>query len=134
MHYISDEDKLSYLFEKLAVDLGALSIDIKNSISRLGKIIEGKPKQRVIKLNAGSSVNRDKILVEAKKLKSLIEPLKNVYIKEDKHPVELAEFHRIRLKFNSLKNLPENLDKNVKLEKGRIYINGEIIDKNLFFR
>ena len=58
-----------------------------------------------------------------------------MYINKDTHPVYLNENKRIRKRMQELKRRPElaHETNRVKLENGRLKVDGVIIDKNLFF-
>ena len=74
------------------------------------------------------------VMSNAKGLKNETAPWNKVYIKKDLHPVLVRENNRLRQKFKKLQQCPENKDREIKLEKGKLKVDGEIIDQNLFFQ
>ena len=55
---------------------------------------------------------RDEILKNAKKFKTPPDNMNNVYIKNDQHPLYIAENNRVRKKMVELRKKEENKDKN----------------------
>ena len=106
-----------------------MSHDIE--VTRLSKKQSGK--SRVLKVNVLKKETRDLICSKSKLLKALAEPWNKIYIKKDTHPVILSENHRIRLKMKDLKSLEEYKNKDVKLENGKLTVDGITIDQNTFF-
>ena len=100
-------------------------------ISRLGKTRQGS--NRAIKIKLPSKKERDEFLKGGNKLKTLNDPWKKIYIKKDLHPVYNQENTRMRKKFYALKSDPNNANKEIKLEKGILTIDGIPVDKNTFF-
>ena len=94
----------------------------------------GKPSPnycRAIKLIVSNKANRDKILSNANKLKDVQDPWKNIYLKRDLHPVIVQENTRLRKKKKELQKIEGNGE--VKIEKGKLRVNGVVVDQNLFF-
>ena len=60
------------------------------------------------------------------------DPWKYIYIKKDLHPVYLKENKRIYKKLYDMKENPDNADKEIKVVKGKLLVDGNIIDKNTF--
>ena len=54
-------------------------------------------------------------------------------MKKDLHPVIVQENNRLRIKKKNLQKLDENKDKVVKIEKGKLTIDGTMVDQNMFF-
>ena len=90
--------------------------------------------KRKIKIKMPSKASRDAILRKTKDLKEAAEPWKHVYVQSDKHPVVLQEEARLRNKRKTLKSLDENKDKDVTMVKGKLMVNAEEVDHNMFFR
>ena len=96
----------------------------------------GQPKvgyNRVTKITMPSVEDRDKFLEEVKVLKDAPEPWSKVYIKKDQHPTYIAENNRLRKKLKMLKANPDNQNKDIKILKGKLLMDGEEIDGNTFF-
>ena len=125
----SEKDKIKCLFEVLEVDADVLD-DVDNfEINRIGQSRESTT--RLVKVNVRSKATRDRILEKAPSLKGKNEQWKKVYVKKDVHPVYSKETSRIYKKMKTLKE--ENPDKEVKIQDGKLLIDGKTIDKNLFF-
>ena len=45
----------------------------------------------------------------------------------------VQENNRIRIKRNTLKKLEENKEKEIKIEKGKLTIDGIVVDQNMLF-
>lgn len=104
-------------------------------IQRLGAVTPNSNSKyvRAIKINVLNKQNRDAILKKAKSLKDAREPWKRVYLNRDEHPVVVQENSRLRKKMNGLKKKEEYKGKNIKIEKGKLKVDGQIVDQNLFF-
>ena len=102
-------------------------------INRLGKPSTNPAYHRVIKVGVGNKGTRDNILLKAKELKNAGDIWSKVYLKRDQHPIIIQENKRLWKKKKELEKLEENKDKLVKLEKGKLSIDGLVVDKNLFF-
>ena len=100
-------------------------------IERIGRPRNGY--NRVIKVKLASTKERNDFIQNAKILKTLNEPWKNIFIKKDLHPVYITENNRIRKKYCQLKEDPENVGKEIKIENGVITFNQEAVDRNTFF-
>ena len=99
-------------------------------ISRLGP---PKPNYcRAIKLNTQSKINRDSILQKSKVLKEVGEPFCNVYLKKDLHPVIVQENARLRKKRKELQRL--HTGNEIKMDNGKLMVDGVVVDRNMFFR
>ena len=123
-------------FQTLVHKIGIMDIDEACEtfeFSRIGNPVNGKT--RLLKINVGSKEMRDKICDESKKLKLLPEPWKKIYINKDVHPVYLKENQRIRKAMQELKKVPgyEHQTGRVKLENGKLTVDGRVVDNNLFF-
>ena len=78
---------------------------------------------------------RDKAVEKSSKLKDLGEPWKKVYLNRDKHSVYRYENNRLRKKMNDYRKKPEfqeNAKERVKITKGELKVDGNIIDRNTF--
>ena len=100
-------------------------------ISRIGKKREGMP--RMIKIVFPNMNERDAFVKNSSKMKNAPDIWKKVYIKKDQHPVYVAENNRLRKKMIDLRKLPENKDKEVFIKDGKLTVNGNTVDQNLFF-
>ena len=85
-------------------------------------------------MKVGSKNNRDAIVKKSKDLKQAEDPWKDIYINHDLHPAEVEENKRLRKKKKTLLAQDENKDKEIKIEKGELKVNGEVVDTNIFFR
>ena len=79
---------------------------------------------------------RDKVLPLSSKIKSLPEPWSKVYLKKDLHPVYSKENQRIRKKRYDLQTqfTNNNEQREVKIVRGQLQVDGVTVDRNLFFR
>ena len=100
-------------------------------IERLGEAKIGY--NRVTKITLPSVEDRDKFLEEVKAMKNAPEPWSKVYIKKDQHPTYIAENNRLRKKMKMLKANPDNRNKEIKILKGKLMMEGVEIDGNTFF-
>ena len=69
------------------------------------------------------------------KLKDLGEPWSRVYLNHDKHPVYRRENGRLRKKMNDYRKKQEFQDnprERVKIVKGELVVDGNVIDRNTF--
>ena len=98
--------------------------------SRIGQTKENVT--RLVKVNVGSKVTRDKIIEKASSLKDKNEFWKKIYVKKDVHPLYSKETSRLYQKMKTLKE--ENPNKDVKILEGKLMMDGRVVDKNLFFR
>ena len=99
---------------------------------RIGKQKDGY--HRPVKMTLRNKGERDSVKEKAKALKVSAAPWNNIYINKDLSPAVVAENNRLRLKMKKLKQLDENKDKEVKIEKGELKVNGNVVDKNMFFQ
>ena len=125
--YNSDEEKIGGLFRTIGVILPE-----GYTLERLGK--PNDRYSRSIKLNVISKANRDSAITKAKDLKDAAEPWNMVYINYDQHPAVVEENKRLRKKKKMLKSLEENKDKEIKIEKGELKVDGIVVDSNILFR
>ena len=123
----SDEEKIGGLFRALGLSLPAGS-----TMERLGK--PNNRYSRSIKLNVVSKTNRDSVITKSKDLKDAAEPWNLVYINYDQHPAVVEENKRLRRKKKTLQGLEENKDKEIKIEKGELKVDGTVVDSNILFR
>ena len=126
---VDDKDKIKSLFEVLEVDADVLGNIDNFEINRIGQSRENTT--RLVKVNVRSKATRDKILEKAPSLKGKNEQWKKIYVKKDVHPVYSKETSRIYKKMKALRE--ENPDKEVKIQDGKLLMEGKTIDKNLFF-
>ena len=125
--YHSDEEKIGGLFRTIGVNLPEGS-----TMERLGK--PNNRYSRSIKLNVVSKANRDSAITKSKDLKNAAEPWNMVYINYDQHPAVVEENERLRKKKKTLQSLEENKDKEIKIEKGELKVDGTVLDTNILFR
>ena len=125
-----DKDKITYLLGELALTDSTFIQNI--TVNRIG--VEKPGANRLVKLILPSSVIRNNILSKAPKIKNLNPSWSKVYIKKDLHIVYSRENARISKKLADLRNNPDNHGKEIKIVKGKLLVNGEIIDQNTFFR
>ena len=57
--------------------------------------------------------------------------MEKIYVKRDVHPVYSKETSRVYRKMKNLKE--QNPDKDVKIQDGKLMVDGKMVDKNLFF-
>ena len=84
-------------------------------------------------MNVVDKKNRTDITKKSVSLKNMHDPWNKVFINFDLHPVEVEENKRLRKKKKALQSLPENQDKEIKIEKGKLKIDGNIVDSNILF-
>ena len=102
------------------------------TVERLGEPNDKYP--RSIKCNVISKENRTDIAKKSKELKDCQDPWNNVYINYDLHPADVEENKRLRKKKKALKAKEENKDKEIKIEKGSLFVDGIIVDSNILFQ
>ena len=125
--YKNDEEKIAALFREMGTQLPA-----GYAIERLGK--PSDQYARSIKLNVVSKTNRTDIAKKSNELRTKQVPWNKVYVNYDLHPADLEENKRLRRKKKALQNLEENKDKEIKIEKGNLMMDGNIVDSNILFR
>ena len=86
---------------------------------------------RLIKVNVKSKDTRDLILEKAPSLKEKNDLWRKIYVKKDVHPVYSRETSRIYKKMKTLKE--QNPEKEVKITDGKLMVDGNVVDKNMFF-
>ena len=125
----SDKEKISWLVTNLLHDDNvAINID-EMDIQRIGKVRDGF--HRALKIGTPSIEVRNSILTNTKKLKGAEGVWKKVFINRDQHPVYVEENKRLRKKAYDLRQDPSNGE--VKIQKNILYVDGNIVDKNMFF-
>ena len=100
-------------------------------ISRMG--VEKVGYNRVVKIVLPSVEVRNEFLKNTSKMKDCQDPWKKVYIKKDQHPVYLAENNRLRKKATELKKKPGYENKEIKIFNGKLTVDNNEVDRNLFF-
>ena len=75
---------------------------------------------------------RDTIMRNARRLKGLSAPWANIYINKDLSPVLVQENKRLREKKKRLSSSDDMKDKDVRIEKGRLKVDDEVIDQSIF--
>ena len=125
-----DEAKVKYLFKVMGVEADVLAGIQDFEYTRIGQSKENTT--RLAKVNVRSKTTRDKILEKASSLKDKREPWKKIYVKKDVHPVYSKETSRIYRKMKTLKE--ENPTMDIKIQDGKLMVDGKMVDRNLFFR
>ena len=124
-----DKVKINHLLSKLELEDESIIENIE--INRLGQPKPGV--SRLIKVKLQSSADRNKILENTKILKNLQEPWSNIYINKDLHPVYSKQNKRLRDKMAKIKMEPQNRGKNIRIVKGKLMVDDNVVDKNPFF-
>ena len=83
---------------------------------------------RFIKIVLSSVNDRDEFIKNTEKLKASPEPWNKVFIKKF-----LSEYNRLRKKAYDLKKTAGNENKEIKIIKGKLFVDNITVDKNLFF-
>ena len=125
--YKTDDEKIAAVFRELAINPPD-----GYTMERLGKPSEQYA--RSIKLNLVNKTNRTDIAKKSKELKNKQAPWNKVYLNYDLHPGDVEENKRLRKKKKALENLEENKNKEIKIEKGNLMVDGDIVDSNILFR
>ena len=125
--YKNDEEKITALFREMGSQLPA-----GFTIERIGK--QSDQYARSIKLNVVNKTNRNDIGKKSSELRTKQVPWNKVYLNYDLHPADLEENKRLRRKKKTLQNLEENKEKEIKIEKGNLLVDGNIVDSNILFR
>ena len=87
---------------------------------------------RAIKMCLDSKDVRDTIMRNARRLKGLSAPWANIYINKDLSPVLVQENKRLREKKKRLSSSDDMKDKDVRIEKGRLKVDDEVVDQSIF--
>ena len=101
------------------------------NISRIGRERTGY--NRAVKIVTGSKEERNEFTKNAKNLKNADDLWKKVYVRKDEHPVYLAERTRLRKKMEELKRNPDNRNKEITIKDGKLMVDSEVADENIFF-
>ena len=88
---------------------------------------------RMINVTLPSTDTRNMVLENTSSLKDLPVPWCKIYINKDLHPVYSRQNKRLRDKMSELKSKPQNKEKNIKIVKGKLMMDDEVVDKNPFF-
>ena len=124
-----DKEKIERLFGVMDVGTDVLASADNFEYTRIGQSRDNAT--RLVKVNVKSKIARDKILDKAPTLKGKNELWKKIYVKKDVHPVYSKETSRIYRKMKALKE--QNPTKEVKIQDGKLMVDGRIVDKNMFF-
>ena len=124
-----DNEKIVHLLGKLNLENTDFFEHIQ--VDRLGQEKAGIP--RMIKVTLPSSDIRNLVLENTSSLKDLPEPWCKIYVNKDLHPVYSKQNKRLRDKMSELKRKPQNKEKNIKIVKGKLMVDNEVVDKNPFF-
>ena len=125
----NDEEKVKSLFDEMGVPENAIDDPDELEITRIG---ERKGNSiRLIKVNLKSKPKRDAVLEKSSTLKQKAAPWNKVYVKKDLHPVYTRENQRLYKKMKDLRT--QNPDKEIKIVKGVLTVDGKKEDSNLFF-
>ena len=125
-----DEEKVKCLFKVMGVGTDVLARVEDYECTRIGQSRDNTT--RLVKVNVKSKITRDKILEKAPSLKDKGELWKKIYVKKDVHPVYSKETSRMYRKMKKLKE--ENPTKDIKIQDGKLMVDGRMVDRNLFFR
>ena len=123
-----DPSKIAFLLDKMGLN-PALSED-PTKIERIGADTTGS-KRRFIKVEFPDKTTRESVMKVTAKIKDLPEPWNKVYFNRDTHPVYQNESKRLRKKFKDLKTNHDNPE-SVQLVKGKLTVDGVVVDKNIF--
>ena len=119
-----DSDKFKAIPEIIGVPSNA-----NYEMNRIGK--PNDRTKRLLKVDVTTKEHRDDMLKKAKILKDQSESWSYVYLKRDIHYVQYQEDKIIRNKMKSLKkSFPQ---KDIKIIKGKLLVDGGMVDKNTFF-
>ena len=101
------------------------------AVTRIGQQPDNTNRKRPIKVQLASADVRSDILNKAKNLKDLGEPLSNIFIKKDQHPMVRRELNRLHTVAKTEKGKAENQGKTVEFDNARrcVIVNGEIVDQ-----
>ena len=119
----TDDEKCKLIFDTIDVQPGRFTT------KRLGK--QNQDRIRPILVTLENTDVKDKILSEAKKLKSAGQLYKKIYIKRDVPPAVRREWKRLYDSLEVEKNKPENVGHSVTIDKRKRQIirDGQVIDK-----
>lgn len=122
--YENDEDKVKRVLDE--INQGTVEV---RECTRLG--VPKTTHARPLKVTLKNGQDRAAILANSNELKDKGEPLKNVYIKKDVHPMVRKEFARLRRVEKEEKQRPENEGRTVKYdpETRTVTVDGSVIDK-----
>ena len=126
----NDAEKVKRLLNVMGMDAATLELSTTFELARIGQ--ENDSMTRLLKVNVKSKATRDKILEKAKELKDKNEPWKKVYVKKDVHFVYAKENQRLNNRRKELREQNPNSD--VKIQNGKLLINDQTVDRNMFFR
>ena len=101
-------------------------------VSRLGAVKPGY--NRAVKIILPTVAERDEFLKNTAKMKDAPEPWNKVYVKKDQHPVYAAENNRLRKRAAELRRVQGNENKDIKIQNGKVLMDNNIVDQNMFFR
>ena len=125
----NDEEKVKSLFNVMGIPGDTIDISEELEISRIGE--QKGNAIRLIKVNLKSKLKRDAVLEKSSTLKQKAAPWNKIYVKKDLHPVYTRENQRLYKKMKDLRT--KNPDKEVKIIKGVLTVDGKKEDSNLFF-
>ena len=125
--YTNDAEKVSALFDQLGV-----AAPTGFTVERLGK--PNDRYSRSMKVNVLSKTNRTEIAKKSRDLKKCSAPWNKVYINYDLHPGDVEESKRLRKKKKLLLSIDENKTKDIKIEKGKLTMDGVVVDSNILFQ
>jgi hypothetical protein len=120
--------------EKIAAVMREIGADFPDNhrMVRLGKENNNPNFHRAIKLTLANKEERDKILKKARALKDKHEPWSKIYLRRDQQPALIHEERRLRQKKKALLSDENNKDKEIKIEKGELIVDGHTVDSNVF--
>ena len=124
-----DDDKVRCLFDEMGVPADTTDEFEDLEISRIGER-KGNA-TRLVKVNLKSKSKRDGVLEKSSTLKQKHAPWNKIYVKKDLHPVYTRENQRLHKKMKDLRS--KNPEKEVKIVKGVLMVDGKREDSNMFF-
>ena len=131
MKLAGDTAKIKYLSKLMEEELNDENLE-NITISRIGKERTGM--NRLIKVTFRNNNDRDSFVKNSNKLKAAPVVMKSVYVKKDQHPVYVAENNRLRAKMTKLRNEDKTKQKTITIKDGKLTVDGNVVDSNLFFR
>ena len=125
----NDEEKVKSLFNEMDVPGDTVDTDEELEISRIGT--QKGNSIRLVKVNLKSKSKRDAVLEKSSTLKQKTAPWSKIYVKKDLHPVYTKENQRLYKKMKDLRT--KNPEKEIKIIKGVLLVDGKKEDTNMFF-
>ena len=127
----TDHEKIQWILTRMENSSFDDKVDDLN-LSRLGAVKPGY--NRAVKIVLPSAAERDEFLKNTAKMKDAPEPWNKVFVKKDQHPVYAAENNRLRKRAADLRKVQGNENKDIKVQNGKVLVDNNIVDQNMFFR